>query len=407
MPSSTDIIITSAPGKVILFGEHAVVYGKTAIAASLDLRSYACIKPRTDGKVKLTLPDVNIDEEWTSDELEPIGKLLHQVQTSPTTPTPLPQNAQKQFKDVVDTLLTDGAKQAAIAVLYMYLRLCDKMTGVDISVRSALPVGAGLGSSASFSVCIASGLLMYAGHISSTGDASLSDADTNLVNDWAFISEKVIHGNPSGIDNSICSFGGAKMYARGKPLDSVEGFSSMQFLLTNTRFPKDTRVQVEKVKTRTDEFPEVMGHLMNSAQAISDSVLPLFSALVGKQADKATMDNIYRKMEVLIDVNHCIMAACGVSHETLEKVRQITGSRGLYSKLTGAGGGGCALTLVREDTPKDTVIKVKEALQKQGFDCFETSVGGKGVLARQVTDNGTTASGFLSMKWEQLGALLE
>ncbi|KAJ2374054.1 cystathionine beta-lyase, partial [Coemansia sp. RSA 2607] len=53
--------VTSAPGKVILFGEHAVVYGKTAVAGSLDMRAYALSTPRTDGLVRLLLPDISVD----------------------------------------------------------------------------------------------------------------------------------------------------------------------------------------------------------------------------------------------------------------------------------------------------------------------------------------------------------
>ncbi len=86
---------------------------------------------------------------------------------------------------------------------------------MTVHVTSNLPVGAGLGSSASYSVCLATGLLLALGHIpipnsiEGNTDSSFSGSSTsmNLINRWAFQAEKVIHGNPSGIDNAIATYG--------------------------------------------------------------------------------------------------------------------------------------------------------------------------------------------------------
>ena len=86
--------------------------------------------------------------------------------------------------------------------------------GVSVKIQSNLPIGGGLGSSASYSAALVSGLLYYYKHIQSD-PKNMSSDDCALINDWAFISETIIHGNPSGIDNSICVFGGAKMYTQG------------------------------------------------------------------------------------------------------------------------------------------------------------------------------------------------
>jgi len=71
----------------------------------------------------------------------------------------------------------------------------------------------------------------------------------------------------------------------------------------------------------------------------------------------------------------------GVSHETLDRLCCITLKHGLHSKLTGAGGGGCAVTLLRPDTSQDLIETVQKELTQLGFVCFETVVGGPGVLA--------------------------
>ena len=82
------------------------------------------------------------------------------------------------------------------------------LSSVEIEVESELPIGAGLGSSAGFSVCLSTALLMTAGIVSRpTEDNVWKDQDLYLINKWAFICETLTHGKPSGIDNSIATYG--------------------------------------------------------------------------------------------------------------------------------------------------------------------------------------------------------
>jgi mevalonate kinase len=125
--------------------------------------------------------------------------------------------------------------------LYLFMRLAKtsdrKSLARTFTVRSALPIGAGLGSSAAFSVCIASALLYLNGHIhlpstsssspsssSSSGSvppppissSAISEETAHLVNSWAFVGEKILHGNPSGVDNSVASLGGALVFQKSR-----------------------------------------------------------------------------------------------------------------------------------------------------------------------------------------------
>ena len=76
-----------------------------------------------------------------------------------------------------------------------------------MNLASHLPTGAGLGSSAAFSTCLAMSLLVLKGLIPRKEHSSLSAAQLKLINNWAFMAEKIIHGRPSGIDNSISTYG--------------------------------------------------------------------------------------------------------------------------------------------------------------------------------------------------------
>jgi len=109
--------------------------------------------------------------------------------------------------------------------MYVVCICCSCASGVHISVQSTLPTSAGLGSSAAFATCLATSLLIGFDHISlspqptdagvesddSSGDVGvvmrLTEGDLRLINRWSFVVEKIIHGRPSGIDNSISTYG--------------------------------------------------------------------------------------------------------------------------------------------------------------------------------------------------------
>ncbi len=78
--------------------------------------------------------------------------------------------------------------------------------------------------------------------------------------------------------------------------------------------------------------------------------------------------------------NHILLCQLGVGHESLDRVCTVTASFGLHSKLTGAGGGGCALTLINSNTSPQVALEAKNSLEKEGFECFQAEVGGAGVL---------------------------
>ncbi|KAF9353962.1 hypothetical protein BGX26_008267 [Mortierella sp. AD094] len=294
-----------------------------------------------------------------------------------------------QLAKFVDLGTQTNRSQATIALLYLHSYLTsDDITngGYDFSVRSNLPVGAGLGSSASYSVCLATALLKLNGHLAE----SLSAADQrDLVNQWAFQAEKVIHGNPSGIDNTVSTLGGAVIFKKGEKIETLPGFQSLKFILTNTRVPRETQVLVANVRKLHEKFPSVVNPMLDSINEISISCKQLF----GQEGEDRA--HLLSRFGDLVDVNHGMLAALGVSHPALEKVREISSKFGLKSKLTGAGGGGCALTLIRDDTDAKTVEELKTKLGEQGFQVLEAQVGGPG--AGIVTlDSATSIAEFLS-----------
>lgn len=85
----------------------------------------------------------------------------------------------------------------------------------------------------------------------------------------------------------------------------------------------------------------------------------------------------------MIDVNHHLLSSLGVGHQSLDKVRQVALEHGLHAKLTGAGGGGCALVFIRSSYAEERRLKVCEALKQSGFNCYQVKLGVPGVSIEQ------------------------
>ncbi|XP_009246503.2 mevalonate kinase isoform X12 [Pongo abelii] len=343
----SEVLLVSAPGKVILHGEHAVVHGKVALAVALNLRTFLRLEPHSNGKVDLSLPNIGIKRAWDVAGLQSLDTSFLE-QGDVTTPTP---EQVEKLKDVAglpdDCAVTE--RLAVLAFLYLYLSICRKqraLPSLDIIVWSELPPGAGLGSSAAYSVCLAAALLTVCEEIPNPlkdGDCvnRWTREDLELINKWAFQGERVIHGNPSGVDNAVSTWGGALRYHQGK-ISSLKRSPALQILLTNTKVPRNTRALVAGVRNRLLKFPEIVAPLLTSIDAIS-----LECERVLGEMGEAPAPEQYLVLEELIDMNQHHLNALGVGHASLDQLCQVTRARGLHSKLTGAGGGGCGITLLK------------------------------------------------------------
>lgn len=375
----SQVLLVSAPGKIILHGEYAVVYGKVALAVALNLRTFLRLQPQSNGKLDLNLPNIGIKRTWDVAKLQ----LLDTSFLEQGDFTVLTEEQVEKLKEVAGFPedCTEHERLAVLAFLYLYLSICRKqraLPSLDIVVWSQLPAGAGLGSSAAYSVCLAAALLTACEEIPNPlkdGEAANRWAaeDLELINKWAFQGEKVIHGNPSGVDNSVCTWGGALRYQQGK-ISSIKRPPSLKILLTNTKVPRSTKALVASFRNKMLKFPEIVTPLLTSINAISLECERVLGEMTGAPAPEH-----YLLLEELIDVNQHSLNALGVGHTSLDQLCRMTMAHGLHSKLTGAGGGGCGITLLRPDLESPKVEAVKQALTSNGFDCWETSIGAPGV----------------------------
>lgn len=256
-----------------------------------------------------------------------------------------------ELKSTLDELTQidedNSQSQAILAFLYLLIIMETKATtplqyGFTLCVRSFLPVGAGLGSSASYSVVIATALLILNKFIPvDFNKTERREEYLGKINHYAFKAEEVIHGNPSGVDNAVATFGGAKTFMRGQGFATLEGFQSLRLLLTNTKVPRSTSALVAGVGEKKKKYPLIIDPMLDSMNAIALHCRDAFK----KSQDK---EQLMDELEDLVQLNHCLLQGLGVSHPSLEKIRSITAESGLKTKLTGAGGGGCAVTFIRD-----------------------------------------------------------
>ncbi|XP_075371884.1 mevalonate kinase isoform X1 [Mycteria americana] len=405
-------LVLSAPGKVILHGEHAVVHGKVALAVALDLRTFLRLRPCTEGRVCIRLPGVGVVRSWDTSCLQALRRGFAADFDESKSPSVEQLDTLKEFAGIAAGASAPESL-ATLAFLYMCLAISAKygdVPSVDILVWSELPTGAGLGSSAAYAVCLAAALLTACGAIlcplkEGESTARWTEEELTLINSWAFQGEQVIHGNPSGVDNAVGTWGGALRYQSGKitplkrPFEAEEIVAvwalgaagglkergkemslvasrvpTLRILLTNTKVPRSTKVLVAGVKEKILKFPAIMNPVLDSIDAISQECQSVLEAMPANPSPE-----YYPVLEELFDINQHHLNVIGVGHPSLDRLCRVTASHGLHSKLTGAGGGGCGITLLRPDTSPLAVEAAKRDLCACGFECWETNIGAPGV----------------------------
>jgi mevalonate kinase len=178
-----------------------------------------------------------------------------------------------------------SASQGMVAVTYLIgsiltSQLKSQNFGLEVNVKShGLPIGAGLGSSAAFSVaCAAACLQLHHKLLAVSFDYSTSD-NLQWINRWAFLAEVLIHGTPSGLDNTTSTYGGIvkfiKMENNQNQIDNLVDVPKLQILLTNTKVPRSTKELVASVKNLYQSYPAVIQPIFQSIQEITNEFVDI------------------------------------------------------------------------------------------------------------------------------------
>jgi mevalonate kinase len=316
----------SAPGKVVLFGEHFVVYDSPAILAAIDRRVHAKVRV-TRGKEITIAPGHKLAGFARPESIK--------MQKSP------------ESKQLLEPLV-----ECAKAVL---LERGYKI-GLNIELNSYFPVGIGLGSSAA--CCVA---------ITAAVDSLFHQPIRKWICTKATESERRIHHNSSGADCNICTYGGVMYFTKKNGFKRIRVKKDLQLTLLNTKERHSTGELVSSVKNYRD------------ANYPAFKMLTGFSKIISNEALNAIKHSDYRRLGSLMDLNQTLLQEIGVSNRKIQRLIDLCLKKGAWgAKLTGAGGGGCIISLFPPDKHSTFFSWIENNLKT--YEPFPSKIDYDGVL---------------------------
>jgi len=307
----------SAPGKVILFGEHFVVYGKKAILATIDKRVIVTSEKINENKISIK-SDLGELEKPVSESVEEINSPL------------------KPFfyiaKEMLQKFNDDG--------------------GVNIVVESEIPSGVGLGSSSA--CCVA-------------GAASISNLFTKLskeeIIDLAIKAEQTIFKDTSGADCTVCTHGGVIEYDKQRGFKKIDSPNDFTLIISNSGQTHSTSVTVSKVKDFKENNKEKFLLLCEKEDVLI--------ANIKKALEKNDLTVIGKSMSE----NQNYLEEIGISNDKIRDMIMLAENSAFGAKITGAGDGGCIIALADSTNSDDTM----KNLQAKNYECFSVKIDSKGL----------------------------
>ncbi|XP_050077847.1 uncharacterized protein LOC126564784 [Anopheles maculipalpis] len=392
----------SAPGKVILHGEHSVVYGHPAIAGSIGLRTYLTYTTLESSSSPILIIEFRSIPFTASLTLDLFDEFLREIDCNATLQPdtfleqlrsagdfPFVRFVQDPMPSLAD--ITSKERMSLGSTLYILNRVlrsqgiqsidrsCVGAGGFQISLHSEMSIGAGLGSSASYGVCLAAGAYQLSRVLKrqfSLNPTSMNQDVLKKIYQWSFDSEIIMHVKPSGIDNEIATNGGLVRFRRGTGVDKViKLHRPVHVLIVDTGVSRSTAKLVAIAAKRRELFPRTIEPMLEAMGGVVDEAIALF------ESEDDDSDSVHERISTLVSINNNLLRSLGVSHPALESIFAIAERCGFASKLTGAGGGGCAFVLLPDGFRElESFQRLVSGLTEAGFRSMETTVGtGAGV----------------------------
>jgi mevalonate kinase len=315
----------SAPGKVIILGEHFVVYNEPAVVMAIDLRASVSVEEVEEPGVHIESVDLSFSGSFVDGSF-------------------VPKLGGKEVKSILEPIYL--ASKALLGER-------DRESGLRIVVKSEIPVAAGLGSSAAVAVAT----------VAAVAKVLEIDLTREEISKLSYSAEEYVHGKPSGIDQTISTFGGVITYRRTQGFTPIEVSTPIPLVIGDTGQKRSTRRLVSMVRERRERYPEVLDLVIRAGGHIS--VL----------ATEAMRKGDLLSLGELMDIDHGLLSAIGVSNDMLDELVNAARKAGaLGAKLTGAGGGGCMIALA--DMGKiDAVAKAIDAAGGTALRALVSKVG--------------------------------
>ena len=312
--------IASAPAKIILFGEHFVVHGTKAILAAIDKR-VTVTSTSTENKT------IKVNSQLGTIEV-PISSSHEEVKS--------------EFRPFV----------------YLANKMVNSnqnVNGLEITIDSDIPIGVGLGSSSACCVAAAASISELFKELSSEEILNLS-----------IEAEKTIFPYTSGADCTVCTYGGMIGYPS---IEKIGNTFDLNLLIANSMIPHNTKNSVEKVNKFKENNEERFSQLCDLENGLIDEVI-----VAMKNSDATTFG-------LKMSENQKYLEEIQVSNDTLRNMISSLNEISLGSKITGAGDGGCIISLVKDEN----VNKVPTLLGNDK-ECFSAKIDTKGVVWSKIEE---------------------
>jgi mevalonate kinase len=325
----------SAPAKVILFGEHFVVYGSPAILAAINKRISVDARTIIHDENKIVIrSDIGVAGEYRNN-----GEFnaLEGGSKAKAVLDPL-------YGSIRQVLLMRNKKKKK------------KNIGIEIGISSRVPPGIGLGSSAAS--CVAT--------VAAVDSLFQKNPSRQKVCELAIESERLIHKRTSGADCYVSTFGGLmQYYGKSKSFKNIETKGSLSLVVASTGIKHSTSDLVAGVKRFKDTNRILFESLSKQA---SDICLQACTAIKSGKCDK---------IGELMNENQIILQQIGISHHKVRDIIDICSKAGaMGAKITGAGGGGAVIALAAS---KQDSTKIASHVKAAGYQSFEVEVDYKGL----------------------------
>ena len=306
--------IASAPGKIILFGEHFVVHGTKAILAAIDKR-------------------VTVTTTFTENKTIKVNSQLGTIEV------PI-SSSHEEVKSVFRPFIFLANKM---------INSNQNVNGLEVTIDSDIPVGVGLGSSSACCVAAAASISELFNELSSEEILKMS-----------IEAEKTIFPDTSGADCTVCTYGGMIEYPSVEKIDNT---FDLNLLIANSMIPHNTKNSVEKVNKFKENDEERFSQLCDLETKLIDEVITAM-----KNNDATTFG-------LKMSENQKYLEEIQISNDTLRDMISSLKEISLGTKITGAGDGGCIITLVKDEN----MDKVPALLPKDK-EYFSAKIDTKGVV---------------------------
>ncbi len=296
----------SAPAKIILFGEHAVVYGRPALAVPVpELRARATLRQNPQAANRglgIRAPAVSIQDE--------VGNL--------------------------------PADHPLAVVIHRTLELLDREmpAGCDLQIESNIPVSGGMGSGAAVSVAVIRALAGFF-------DRPLT---REQVNSLAFEIEKIHHGSPSGIDNTVVTYEEPVYFVKSQPIHRLRVAKPFTLVIADSGIPSPTAITVAAVRRAWQTEPVRYEQLFDEIGTLAQ--MARFAIETGRTEE----------LGPLMDQSHVRLCEIDVSRPEIDRLVDAARQAGaLGAKLSGGGRGGNVIALVAEQQAAGVAAGLKQA----------------------------------------------